>query len=178
MALRQVDIFKGETRTPEFLAKNSLGETPVLELDDGRMLAESVAICRYFESLYPDPPLMGRDATDVAFVEMWTRRIEMHLMMTIGAAARHSFEIFANSVNQNAAFANDMRAEMKKKWAWFDQEMADGRPFAAGQDFTVADIAGMAALRICDYAEETIPDGLDHAKAWEDRLRNRESWNA
>ncbi len=67
----QVDIGKGENRTPEFLAKNPMGRVPVLELDDGTYLAESVAICRYFEEQHPEPPLLGTDAKDRAWVEMW-----------------------------------------------------------------------------------------------------------
>lgn len=175
---KPIDIMAGETRKPEFLAVNSLGEAPVLELDDGRLLTESNAICRYFEGLYPDPPLFGRDLTDQAFVEMWTRRMEQQLFDTIGAVGRHSFAFFADKLEQVPAYAEAMRRVMAQKWAWFDKEMADGRPYAAGQDFTVADIADMAALRVCEYAEEAIPDGLTNAKAWEARVRARDSWNA
>ena len=67
-------------RSPEFRAKNPLGTLPVLELDDGTCIAESVAICRYFEELHPDPPLMGTDARDRALVEMWQRRMELELL--------------------------------------------------------------------------------------------------
>ena len=174
----QVNLAEEENRKPLFLGKNSLGETPVLELDDGRCLTESVAICRYFEALHPEPPLFGRDPVDQAFVEMWSRRIEHHLMEVIGSAARHSFEFFKDRIEQNAAFAASQKRLMAKKWAWLDGELADGRAYIAGADFTVADIAGMAALKISDYAEEAVPAGLERVKAWEARVRNRPSWTA
>ena len=174
----QVDAMSGATHTPEFLAKNALGELPVLELDDGSYLAESLAICRYLEGEHPDPPLFGRNATQQAFVEMWTRRVERNLTDVIGRAARHSFEFFKDRIEQFPAYADSCKRLMRQRWAWFDQEMADGRPFIAGQDFTVADIALMSGLRICDFAEEAIPDGLEHAQAWSDRVRARPSWNA
>ena len=160
------------------MAKNTLGETPVLLLDDGRYLTESMAICRYFEALNPEPRLMGADATECAFVEMWTRRAEQQLMNPIANFAQHSFEFFADKIDQIPAFAESQKQLMVKKWAWLDQEMADGRPYLAGDTFTVADIAGMAALKICDYAELVINDGLTHAKTWEARVRGRESWAA
>lgn len=175
---QNVDVLVGEARTADFLKVNSLGEVPVLRLDDGRFLTESVAICRYLESLYPDTPLFGRDATEQAFVEMWSRRMELHLMQTIGLAALHSFEFFADKIEQIPALAAANRKAMKQKWAWFDAEMADGRAYAVGDDFTVADIAGMAALRIASFAEESIPDGLAHAQGWADRVQARDSWNA
>lgn len=176
--MTQVDLGSNANREPSFLAKNSLGETPVLELDDGRYLTESVAICRYFEALHPDPPLFGRDPVDQAFVEMWNRRVELHLIEVIGSAARHSFEFFKDRVDQNAAFAASQKKLMAKKWAWLDGEMADGRPFIAGADFTVADIAGMAALKISDFAEEPVSADLERVKAWETSVRNRPSWDA
>lgn len=174
----EVDLMGGQSRQPAFLAKNSLGEAPLLELDDGRVLTESVAISRYIESLHPDPPLFGRDVTEQAFVEMWNRRIEQQLMEVIGAFARHTFAFFADKVDQNAAFAASQLKLMQEKWAWLDGEMSDGRPFIAGDAFTVADITGMATLRICAFAEQTVPDALTRVKAWEERVQARSSWNA
>lgn len=176
--MTQVDVMGGETKQPPFLEKNSVGETPVLEIDDGRYLAESVAICRYFEALHPEPPMFGRDATDSAFVEMWARRLERNLMDVIGRAAVHSFEFFKDRIEQIPAYAASQKRLMERQWAWFDRELADGRAYVAGPDFTVADIAGMAALRISDFAEAPIPNGLSHAQAWADRVRARDSWNA
>src|SRR5690348_5456633 len=85
----QLDLFQGENRTPEALHRNPYGGLPVLELDDGTCIAESVAICRYFEELQPQPPLMGADAKDKAVVEMWTRRMELVLFGHIGRYFQH-----------------------------------------------------------------------------------------
>jgi glutathione S-transferase len=77
--LEDIDILAGQSRTPEFLAKNSSGGVPVLELDDGSYLSESVAICRYLEGLHPEPNLLGRDLREQAEIERWNRRMELEL---------------------------------------------------------------------------------------------------
>src|SRR5271156_3285232 len=86
----QVDLAKAENRQPPFLAKNPLGGVPVLELDDGTLIAESVAICRYFEELHPNPPLMGTGALERAQVEMWQRRMELALFYNVGQTFRNT----------------------------------------------------------------------------------------
>src|SRR5258708_35229615 len=88
----EVDIFKGVNRQPEFLKKNPLGGIPVLELDDGRHLAESVAICRYFELLHPEPALFGKGAFEQASVEMVNRRVEVGLVVLVRVVLGHSHE--------------------------------------------------------------------------------------
>ncbi len=173
-----VKVLDGETRTPEFLAINSLGEVPVLELDDGRILTESVAICRYFEELQPDPSLMGAEAHEQAHIEMWNRRVEHHIFGPIGTAARHTFAFFADKVEQMPDYAASQMRLFDKNWAWFDRELADGRPFVAGEEFTIADITGMAALLVCDIAEKSLTSDLQHAKRWEKAMRGRSSFAA
>ena len=95
----------GQSRTSEFAAKNSLGETPVLELDDGRYLMESIAIFRYLENLHPKPALFGKSSAEQAFVEMWTRLMEELIMELFGASGIQSFEFFADKVEQVPAYA-------------------------------------------------------------------------
>lgn len=172
------DVLGGDTRTPEFMAINSLGEVPALELGDGRTLTESVAICRYVEALHPDPSLFGRDAFEQAHVEMWNRRIELGVHATIGAIGRHEIPFFADKLEQLPAYAAARRRELPKQWAWLNAEISDGRPFLTGGDFTVADITGMAALIISEFIETPVPDDLTHVKNWEQRLRARPSWSA
>jgi len=171
-----VAVLEGESRKAEFLKVNSLGEVPVLELDDGTRICESIAICRYLESLHPDPSLFGKTAKDQARIEMWNRRMERHLMDVIGDVGLHTFEFFKEKIEQVPEYADTQRRLMAKKWAWFDQEMSDGRPFVAGDALSVADLTGAAALKIQDYAQESIPDGLDHAKAWAERIQARPGW--
>src|SRR5262245_43482757 len=95
-----VDIFTGQNRTPQFLAKNPMGGLPVLELDDGGHIVESFAICRYFDALHPEPPLMGTDPRDRAAVEMWNRRMELNVMGSVGRYFQHTAELFKTRIKQ------------------------------------------------------------------------------
>lgn len=171
-----VDILKGETQGDAFKQKNSLGEVPVLELDDGTILTESIAICRYLEALHPDPSLFGRDPLAQARIEMWNRRMEIQIFATIGAVGLHEFSLFKGRIEQFPDFAASQRRRFQDRLAWLDGEMADGRPFIAGDSFSVADITGMAALMVVDFTKECIPDGLKSLKQWEERIRARPSW--
>lgn len=171
-----VDVRAGETRRSAFMGINSLGEVPVLELDEGGYLTESVAICRYLEALHPDNPLMGSTSLEVAKIDMWTRRLEQQLMAPISQFALHTFGIFADKIEQLPAYAESQLRLQKKRWSWFDAELSDGRTFVADDRFSVADITGMAALRICDFARESVPGELANAKRWESAVRDRQSW--
>lgn len=174
----EVDLFNGAQKQPDFLEKNSLGEVPVLELDDGRIITESIAICRYLEALNPVPRLFGSDPVDQATVEMWQRRMELHLVGTVADIALHTFDFFAAKVEQMPDYAASQRRALARKWAWLDGELADGRPFLAGDRFTVADITGMMALKAGDHVEAPVADSLAHVKRWEKAVRARPSWNA
>jgi len=99
--MEQVDLFTGANRTPEALRRNPYGGLPVLELDDGTCIAESVAICRYFEDLHPQPALMGVDAKDRAVVEMWNRRMELVLFAHIARYFQHTSEIFKTRIKHH-----------------------------------------------------------------------------
>ena len=174
----EVDLMNGAARSPEFLSRNSLGEVPVLELDDGRVITESVAICRYIEALNPVPRLFGADPMDQATVEMWTRRMELHLAGAAANVALHTFPFFAEKVEQMPEFAATQRRALAKKWAWLDGELADSRPYLAGDRFSIADITGMLALKVGDIVEAPVADDLGHVKRWETAVRARPSWNA
>src|SRR5215471_5287453 len=100
LALQDIDILAGQSRTPEFLAKNPSGGVPVLELDDGSCLAESVAICRYLEGLHPEPNLFGRDLREQAQIEMWNRRMELELFAAIGRTVQNTSSIFQGRFKQ------------------------------------------------------------------------------
>jgi glutathione S-transferase len=134
-----VDIVKAENRQPAFLAKNPLGAVPVLELDDGTFLSESTAICRYFEEVRPDPPLMGTDASDRALVEMWLRRIEFEVAFPIMQTFRNTHDFFKGRIPQVPEWGEVCKQKALEQLAWLDGEMAD-RPFVAGDRYTIADI--------------------------------------
>ena len=173
---QDVDVMKGQTRQPEHLARNSLGEVPVLELDDGSFLTESIAICRYLEEQNPEPPLFGKTAQQRAFVEMWNRRMEKQLMDPGGTVGLHEMPVFADKIEQMPAYADSQRRMLVKKLEWLDTEFADGRPYAAGSDFSVADITGMAMLMICQVINHEISSELEHVNRWATNLQARSSW--
>ena len=173
-----VDIMKGEHKRPEFLKLNSLGQIPVLELDDGTAITESIAICRYFEAAHPAPPLFGSDPVSCGKIEMWNRRAEIELFGTVGNIALHSDPMFAERITQFPAFAEKQREAVPGKWAWLDREMADGRPFLAGEAFSVADITASVAAWLGDFFGAAIPDRLTHVRRWRERVQGRSSWNA
>jgi glutathione S-transferase len=141
----QVDIVAAVNRRPEFRAKNPLGTVPVLELDDGTCLAESVAICRYFEETHPSPPLMGTDARDRALVEMWQRRMEFELLLPVAQVFRNGHPFFAGRVPQVPEWAEASRRHAAASMVWLDRELA-GREFIAGDRFTIADITALCAI--------------------------------
>ena len=174
----ELDYAKREHKSPEFLKLNSLGQVPVLVLDDGAVITESVAICRLLEDLHPTPPLFGNDAKSKGLIEMWNRRMEQEVFGTIGNVTLHSNEFFKERVIQVPAFAEAQRKMIPGKWAWLDGEMSDGRPFLAGDQFSIADISGMVTLWLSEVFSYEVPSNLAHVQAWNERLRQRPSWNA
>ena len=167
-----------DTRTPEFRKINSLGELPVLELDDGRVITESMAICRYLEAVFPDPPLLGTDAFEQGYIEMWSQRIHGQLFMTYGNFVRHSVSLFADVMEQVPQFAESERRAIPERWTWLDTEMSDGRPFIAGEAFTMADVQGMTVLMIADGMSLPIPERCEFVIRWASAMRERPSWEA
>lgn len=140
-----IDVANGVNRQPEFKEKNSKGTLPVLELDDGTFITESVAICRYFEVIHPDPPLMGVTAKDQAIVEMWNRRIELGLFRYCDDVVRNTLDFFRDKVIQDEAVVRVGRQTAKLECDWLDAELAERR-YVAGQTFTIADITLYAAF--------------------------------
>ncbi|WPZ36522.1 glutathione S-transferase family protein [Thalassobaculum sp. OXR-137] len=174
--IEPVDIMVAETRTPAFLKKNSLGEIPVLELDDGTLITESVAICRYFEELQPEPSLMGATPVEAAQVEMWSRRMEQQILGPIAQYGLHTEKFFVDKVEQVPAYAETQVRLMPKRWAWLDAELSDGRTYVCNDRFSIADITGMATLHLCDFFKHPVPEDLPNVKRWEAALRARPSW--
>ena len=172
----EVDLMKGEHKLPEFLKLNSLGQIPVLVLDDGTVITESVAICRYLEETHPTPALFGTSAVGKAKVEMWNRRVELEVMGTIGDVAFHTQEFFKDRVPQFPAFAEAQRHNVPNKWTWFDKEMADGRPFIAGDGFSIADITAGVCAWLGDFFELERPASLRNVNRWLERVRSRPRW--
>lgn len=175
---REVLELGKDTREQTFKKRNSLGEVPLLELDDGRHISESLAICRYLDLAFPEHPLMGRDAFEQGHIEMWSQRIYHQLFLTIGLMVRHTLPLFADVVEQVPAFAEAQKRAMPQKWRWLDEEMADGRAFIAGDAFTFADVQGMTVLWLTDIFALNAPEDCKFARAWAAAMRQRPSWEA
>ena len=175
--VEQVDIGKAENRKPPFLAKNPMGGLPVLELDDGTCIAESVAICRYFEEKHPDPPLMGVEAVDRAVVEMWNRRMEFELLQTIAGVFRHTHEFFKGRVNQVPEFGEACRVAAPAKLEWLDRELAE-RPFIAGPRYTIADITALCSIDFGRVSDIQIEPEMKNLSRWYAAVSSRPSAKA
>jgi len=175
--VEQVDIASAANRKDDFLAKNPMAGVPVLQLDDGRYLSESVAICRYFEGLYPDPPLMGVDATDAAFVEMWNRRMELEVMSNITAPFRHTHDFFKGRIRQVPAWGEACREQAAERLAWLDGELAD-REFIAGDRYTIADITALCAIDFGRVSRIKIGPDQKNLQRWHEAVSARPSASA
>jgi len=163
----QVDLMAREQKSDAMKRLNSLGSIPVLELDDGDGIAESVAICRYFEELHPEPALFGRGAKGRAQVEMWNRRIELGLLMPVAQVWIHGSPHTAKLVKQIPAAAAFNREVVARFLGWLDRELA-GRDFLAGDAYSVADITALCTL---DFATGLVGIALDPALAQVARWR-------
>jgi len=170
-----VNMRKREHKAPEFKAKNSLGQLPTLELDDGTTISETVAICRYFEEIYPDPPLFGVGPVQKALVDMWVRRIEFQLMQPVGNFWRHAHPRTAGLLHQYKDFGESNRGLYSSGQRWLDGELADGREFIAGEDLTIADICALSTVDFAHWIGLDIDEGRPHLSAWHARMKARPS---
>ncbi len=170
--LRRVDMMKGENATPEYLAKNPLGKMPVLELDDGTTIAESVAICRYLEEMHPEPALFGRDTLDRALVEMWNRRMELEILLPMTGIFANTHPMWKGRRRQVPEWADACRETLTERMAWLDDELKD-RNHVAGADYTMADITAQCGLLMGKAVEMRIPPELANLTAWWDRVTAR-----
>jgi glutathione S-transferase len=151
---------------------------PALVLDDGTVITESIAICRYFEALQPDPPLFGRGAREIARVEMWNRRLELHFLFPVSFVFRNSHPAMKElEVPQVPAWADANKPRIQEFIALLDSELRD-RPFVTGDTFTVADITGLIAVDFMKPAKLAVPDGLANLKRWHAAVSARPSASA
>ena len=175
--VEQVDITTAANRQPEFRAKNPLGTLPVLELDDGTHIAESVAICRYFEETHPEPRLMGVDAQDKAIVEMWQRRMELELLIPVAQVFRNGHPFFAGRIPQVAEWGEVSRKHADATMAWLDRELA-GREFIAGPRYTIADITALCAVDFGRVSKIRIAPEQTNLSRWHAAVSARPSAKA
>jgi glutathione S-transferase len=170
-----VDLGANEHKSAEFLAKNPLARVPALELDDGRVLCETQAICTYLEGLHPAPNLMGEGFEERAFIEMADRRVELQLLMEIANCIRHTHPGLANLEQpQFPDFGASQGVKMRVTARWLDGVLAK-QPYVAGKRFTVADITAFCGLEFARGLMKFKPgaEGFEHLQEWRDRIAAR-----
>lgn len=174
----QVDMMAKQHWTPEYTAINPLQRMPVLVLDDGTVISESIAICRYFEALRPQPPLFGTGAKEIAIVEMWNRRCELNLLFTVAHVFRHTHPAMKElEVPQVPAWAEANRPRVIDFLRILNDELAS-HAFIAGDHFTVADITALCAVDFMKPARIPMPDELTNVKRWHAEVAARPSAKA
>lgn len=173
-----VDLYGGEHRSPAFLARNPAALVPVLELDDGTCLSETVAIARYFEDVFPDPPFFGRTPRERARLEMWARRVELGLYDAVRAWFRHGSR-FAKALEpvQVPDWATLNRSRAERELRLLDAQLA-ANPFVAGDAFSWADITLATSLEGTAVAGFAIPDDCSATQRWFERVSVRASVRA
>jgi glutathione S-transferase len=173
-----VDLRKREHKAPDFVAKNSLGQVPTLVLDDGMVISESNAICRYFEALHPDPPLFGATPVEVASIEMWIRRIELQLMSPVAAYWVHAHPLTAGLHAQNHKdFGEAQKRYAIDRMRWLDHEIA-GCEHIAGSAFSMADIVAESVIDFARFVGIPLPEECAALAAWRARMKQRPSFRA
>ena len=166
--IEPVDIVKMENRQEPYLSKNPMGGVPMLELDDGTYLAESRAICRYFEELQPEPALMGTTPQEKAEVEMWERRMEFEVALPIMNAFRHGNKFFEGRIEQVADYGAASKRQAIERLKWLDGVLAD-RDYVAGDQFTIADITALIGIDFGRVVQLSVDD-FPNVKAWHERV--------
>ncbi|WP_430425862.1 glutathione S-transferase family protein [Phenylobacterium sp.] len=172
-----VDMMKREHKSDEHKARNSLGQVPTLELDDGTCISETVAICRYFDEVQPDPPLFGRTPVEKANVDMWIRRVEFQVMSPVGMYWRHAHPFTARLLTQFKDFGESNKALYVGAQTWLDRELAE-KPFVAGETYTMADICLLSTVDFATWIGLPMEAEFANLKAWHDRVTARPSASA
>ena len=174
----ELDLMKGELQRESFTKLNALQRVPVLQLDDGTAICESMAICRYFEELHPEPPLFGTGALGRAMVEMWQRRMELGLMSAVTSAFRHLHPAMAErEVPQVAAWGEANKPRALEMLRILDEQLAGNR-FVAGDAYSVADITALVTVDFMKPARVQRPEGLANLDRWYKEVASRPSAKA
>lgn len=167
-----LNVFEGQHRTPDYLAKAGLPNVPALEMDDGTTITESVAICRYLESLYPEPNMFGRDAREIAVIEMWTRRTEMLLATPLMLTVRHSHPALGALESQVPEIAEGNRRGAERALKVFERRLRES-PFIAAERLTMADILAATAIDFSRMAKFVIPADFENVRRWYEGMMAR-----
>jgi len=173
-----VDLGALQQKSAAYAAINPVQRVPALALDDGTVIAESIAICRYFEALHPEPPLFGVGAREIAEIEMWNRRLELHLLFPIAHIFRNTHPAMKEmEVPQVPAWAEANRPRVMEFLEILDRDLKD-RPFVAGDRYTVADITGLVAVDFMKPAKLAVPETCANVRRWHAAVSARPSASA
>ncbi|PSF05219.1 glutathione S-transferase [Marinobacter fuscus] len=174
----QVDIQQGENLTPEFVARNPMKKVPVLELDDGNCVAETMAICRYFEEAFPDSPcLLGETALEKAQIEQWLRWIDFYFMMPTGMCFQHTTGYFKDRMTPVQAWGEECGKSVEQ-FMHFLNDALDGQEYICANRYTAADINAFTTVAFARVVNLRIKPEHSHLQAWYDRIKARPSAQA
>ncbi len=180
--LQEIDVAKNENATPEFLALNPMGKLPVLELDDGTILTESIAICRYIESQHPEPNMFGTTPLETAKIEMWMRRAEFEVGIPVMNVFANLHPFWVGRITQVEAYGELAREQLLQRMAWLDADLAgrapDQRAFLVAGRYTIADIVLQCALIVAKACKVRIPETHTHLSEWFASVTSRQSARA
>jgi glutathione S-transferase len=168
----QIDLLKGEHKTPDYLARAGLPQAPALELDDGTVVTESIAICRYLESRWPEPNLFGRTPEETAVIEMWQRRAEFLAATPLMLWVRHTAPPLAVLEDQDPAIAEHQRCAALKGLKVLDERLA-GRDWLAAERITIADIVAFIGVDFARLVRFRPPEELPNLLRWAEAMRAR-----
>jgi len=174
----QVDIGNLQQRSEAYTAINPLQRVPALVLDDGTVITESIAICRYFEALQPDPPLFGRGALEIALIEMWSRRVELHLFLPVSIVFQHLHPAMKTMVKPQIAEWGEVNKPRVFDFLRFLDGELKSRAYVAGEKFSVADITTLVAIDFMKVSKMTVPDELAVVRRWYAEVSARPSATA
>jgi glutathione S-transferase len=173
----QVDLKSGGNITADFKQKNPIAKVPVLAMEDGSFLSESMAICRYFEALYPETSLMGTTPQQQAVIEMWQRRCEIYFMNTVGMGFQHSSGYFSDRMKPVAEWGQICIESVPNFFALLDSHLKNSQ-YIAGDEFSVADITAYVTMDFAKVISVRPDESLINLKRWYDLISTRESIKA
>ena len=173
----ELDLQKGDNLSPEFKQKNPMGKVPVLELEDGRCINETVAICRYFEELYPDKALFGSTPFEKAQIAMWQRWAEFYFLLPTGMCFQHSSGYFKDRMNPIKEWGEDCRRQVEKFMSFLNTHLSENQ-YLAGDVFSIADITAFCTIDFNRVNRISISDEHAHLKRWYQTVAARPSITA
>ncbi|OWU84299.1 hypothetical protein ATO6_14870 [Oceanicola sp. 22II-s10i] len=167
-----VDMMTDEQLSADYAQVNARRTIPLLELDDGTRLSESVAICRYLDALNPEPPLFGTGPMGVALVEMWHRRVELEGLMAVAEALRNGVDRFKDraipgphNFEQIPALAERGHRRLDSFYDMLEARLAES-PYLAGEDYSIADILGVVTVDFARAVKKRIPETHENLARW------------